>query len=146
MVCISLKVISKVSEFWISFITWFCGTDATKEMMKFFKNLYDPILLIGFNCLKAAESIRWDSLLLTIKFQEFPILIWSPCERCKTESTMEPPQGLETGIPGMVFHERNHEATQWPQKWMYYLKRYIVLNFWFGHHILLQTIIYSLVK
>ena len=73
MVCISLKVISKVSEFWISFITWFCGTDATEEMMKFLKNLYDPILLIGFNCLKAAESIRWDSLLLTIKFQEFPI-------------------------------------------------------------------------
>ena len=35
------------------------------------KQLYDPFLWMGFNCLKAAEPLRGGSLLFT-KFPEIP--------------------------------------------------------------------------
>ena len=36
------------------------------------KKLYDPFLWMGFNCLKATESLRGGSLPFTIKFPEIP--------------------------------------------------------------------------
>ena len=36
------------------------------------KKLYGPFLWMGFNCLKAAEPLRWGSLLFTTKFPEIP--------------------------------------------------------------------------
>ena len=34
--------------------------------------LYDPFLWMGFNCLKATEPLRGDSLLFTTKFPAIP--------------------------------------------------------------------------
>ena len=41
----------------------------------------------GFNCLKDAEQLRGDSLLLTTKSQEVLVLTSSPLETWKTELT-----------------------------------------------------------
>ena len=38
--------------------------------MYFLKKLYDPFLLMGFNCLKATEPLQGGSLLFTTKFPE----------------------------------------------------------------------------
>ena len=57
-----------------------------------------------FNCLKAAEPLRGDSLLFAIQFpgfQEFLVLNWSTTEVWKTELTLEPPSDFKPGIPGL---------------------------------------------
>ena len=40
--------------------------------IKNFLKLYDPFLWMGFNCLKATEPLRGDSLLFTTKFPAIP--------------------------------------------------------------------------
>ena len=47
----------------------------TEDLLVKNKRLYDPFLWIGFDCLKAAEPIVGDSLLLTTRSQEFLVLI-----------------------------------------------------------------------
>ena len=48
----------------------------------------------GFNCLKDAEQLRGDSLLLTTKSQEVLVLTSSPLETWKTEPTMVSTSGV----------------------------------------------------
>ena len=53
------------------------------------KKLYGPFLWIGFNCLKAIETLRGDSLLFTTSLQKFLVIIWANSEGWKSESSME---------------------------------------------------------
>ena len=43
-----------------------------KQKSKHKNKLYDLFLLVGFNCLKATEQLRGDSLLLTAKSSGVP--------------------------------------------------------------------------
>ena len=65
------------------------------------KRLYDPLLWMGFNCIKAAESLSQDGLLFTTKSPgtEFLILIWLISEEWMTEWTLEPHSGFEPMVP-----------------------------------------------
>ena len=72
------------------------------------KKLYDPFLWVGFNCLKATELLREDSLLFTIKFPESPGAHFIDLRKMKTESNLEPPSGFEHGSPGLGIQRLNH--------------------------------------
>ena len=62
---------------------------------------------MGFSGLKAAEPLRGNSLLFTIKFPE--ILGTHLIDRgMKAESTLESPSGLEHGTPGLGIQYLNH--------------------------------------
>ena len=65
---------------------------------------------MGFNCLKATESLRGGSLLFVTKFQKFLVLILSPSEGWKAESTLELPTGFDHGTPELVIQRLNHYA------------------------------------
>ena len=57
---------------------------------------------MGFNCLKATEQLRGDSLLSTTKFPEIPGTHFTDIRRMKgAESNLEPPRGFEPGTPGL---------------------------------------------
>ena len=67
-------------------------------------------LWIGFDCLKAAEALRGDSLLVTTKFQKYLALIWYTSQGWKAESILEPPSGFEHGSPGLGILGLNHKT------------------------------------
>ena len=52
------------------------------------------LLRIEFNCLKAAEQLQGDSLLISP--QKFLVLIWSTSKGWKLGSILEPPGGLNS--------------------------------------------------
>ena len=71
------------------------------------KKTYDPFLWVGFNCLKAAEPLRGDSLFLTANSQEFLVIIWSTSEEWKAELTLESAIEFEQ-MPRLGIKRPNH--------------------------------------
>ena len=64
---------------------------------------------MGFNCLKATESLQGESQ-LTIQFpgfQEFLVLNWLPSEGWKAELSLEPPSGFQPETTGLGIYRLN---------------------------------------
>ena len=81
-----------------------------KIIWLFSKNLYGPFLWMGFNCLKATELTRGESLLFTTQFPG--VLGTHLIDLWKAESTLEPPSGFEAGtLCFYLFHRTTNEYT-----------------------------------
>ena len=115
------------------------NTFSENKLKKTFK-LYGPFLWMGFNCLKAEEALRGNSLLFTTSPQKFLVLIWSTLEGWTAELTLEPPSGFEHGTPGLLFESLsnlrfycslchiNMENNQFWLLFVFYLRSFLSCN------------------
>ena len=66
------------------------------------------ILWMGFNCLKAAATLRGAVYFLPLSSQKFLVLISSTSKEWKAESTLQLPSDFEHGTPKLGIQRLNH--------------------------------------
>ena len=67
-----------------------------------------------FNCLKGADPLQGDSLLFTTKSSGVPGTHFIDLRKMKTESTLEPPSGIDRETSGLGIQRPNHPAVIHP--------------------------------
>lgn len=85
---------------------------------------------MGFNCLKAAEPLKRDSSVLQLSSQKLLVLIWSTSERRGAESTLEPLNGFEYGIPKLRIQHLNQPLVEFSKikEWKHVDEEVLILN------------------